>query len=474
MDAFITELMRRSSLATATLDLCDYIFDDRLLDDIWQRHRGRCYQDVLKFPDFLRLMRDALTRHGGSAHRLFVHLESSDDHPIDESNFYRKLARTPVALSRALLRDCSARLDQVMPAIQAVELPACFGGFAVLAVDGKTIKNVAKRLKPTRGYIGKLVGAKALVAMDLRSGLVRAMSDTLDGMANEVPLVPALMPQLHQLFEQPILSVWDRQFDDVATMRLLCQRRGDAFVVRAKHKNIAFTAESTVQSRDEKGRLVLDQIGVLGSGDKAMRLRRITLFRDSAAGEDDVVLLSSLLDRDRFAAADLLALYKKRWGIEQVFQQVTETFALEHLIGSQPKAVLLQFAFCLLLYNVMQVIKAYVAQDGNVKPNIVSMHYLFDDVRTELRAWAYHGDGQWPPGGRDAATLRKRLETLLSGSWNAVRYTKASDKKVRPPPDQKRQWLSGGYTSVQRALEGRAKIVKRKKVVTRERRIPSR
>src|SRR6476469_445291 len=190
MDAFITELMRRSSLATATLDLCDYIFDDRLLDDVWKQHRGRCYQDVLKFPDFLRLMRDALIRHGGSAHQLFVDLESSDDHPIDESNFYRKLARTPVALSRALLRDCTARLDQVMPAKQAVALPACFDGFAVLAADGKTIKNVAKRLKATRGYIGKVVGAKALVAMDLRSGLVRAMSDTLDGMANEVPLVP--------------------------------------------------------------------------------------------------------------------------------------------------------------------------------------------------------------------------------------------------------------------------------------------
>ena len=474
MDAFITELMRRSSLATATLDLCDYIFDDSLLDDIWKQHRGRCYQDVLKFPDFLRLMRDALTRHGGSAHRLFVHLESSDDHPIDESNFYRKLARTPVALSRALLRDCTARLDQVMPAKQAVELPVCFNGFAAVVADGKTIKNVAKRLKPTRGYIGKLVGAKALVAMDLRSGLVRAMSDTLDGMANEVPLVPALMPQLHQAFASPILSVWDRQFDDVATMRLLCQRSGDAFVVRAKHKNIEFTAESTVESPDEMGRLVRDEIGVLGSGDKAMRLRRITLFRDAAAGEDDVVLLSNLLDRDRFAAADLLALYKQRWGIEKVFQQVTETFALQNLIGSQPKAVLLQFAFCLLLYNVMQVIKTYVAQDGNVKPNIVSMHYLFDDVRTELRAWAYHGDGHWPQSGRDAATLRERLETLLSGTWNAVRYTKASDKGVRPPPDQKRQWLSGGYTSVQRALEGRAKIVKRKKVVTRERRIPGR
>jgi len=57
---------------------------------------------VLGFEDFLRLMRDALVHHGGSAHRLFVELERDDAHPVDESNFYRKLARTPVELSRAL------------------------------------------------------------------------------------------------------------------------------------------------------------------------------------------------------------------------------------------------------------------------------------------------------------------------------------------------------------------------------------
>jgi len=37
-----------------------------LLASVWDAHRGRCYEDVLKFPDFLRLMRDALVNHGGS------------------------------------------------------------------------------------------------------------------------------------------------------------------------------------------------------------------------------------------------------------------------------------------------------------------------------------------------------------------------------------------------------------------------
>lgn len=480
MNNFEQELMRRSPLAACVLETCDFIFDDAFLRSIWDEHRGRCYEDVLKFEEFLRLMRDALVNHGGSAHRVFVDLEAGDDQPCDESNFYRKLARTPVALSRALLRDGTQRLRQLLPesARPVVQLPKCFDAFTVVVGDGKKIKDAAKRLAPTRGYRGKLLGAKTLVALELRSGMALAMSDSLDGMTNDVPLVPELMAQLHQIIAGPMLSVWDRQFDDVATMRHFAARPGDGLVVRAKQQDAVFTVESAVESKDEQGRRVLDEIGMLGQGNKQMKLRRITLFRGNgnkdavdikknqknkggkkadADEEDDVVLLSNLLDREAFSAADLLALYKHRWGIEQVFQQVTETFSLSHLIGSSPKATLLQFGYCLLLYNLMQLIKIYVAKDGNVLASVVSMFYLFNDVKKELSAWAYHTNGAWPRTQRDGQQMRGRLEQLLQGSWHPVAYKKASDKKPRKKPELK-PLLRGGHTSVQRLLEGKVAL----------------
>ena len=486
MNDFERELMRRSPLAACVLETCDFVFDDAFLRSVWGGHRGRCYEDVLTFEDFIRLMRDALVNHGGSAHQVFLDLERRGAQPCDESNFYRKLARTPVALSRALLRDGTRRLRQLLPepAGPAVELPGCFDAFTVVAGDGKRIKDAAKRLAPTRGYRGKLLGAKALVALELRAGMALAMSDSLDGLTNDVPLVPGLMSQLHEVVAGPMLSVWDRQFDDVATMRRFAAREGDAFVVRAKQQDAVFTVESAVERTDGRGRRVLDEVGTLGTGDKRMRVRRVTLFRgdgnkndagaksstrekgggnkggaraDVEADEDDVVLLTNLLDRRAYPAADLLALYKHRWGIEQLFQQVTETFALSHLIGSSPKAVLLQFAYCLLLYNLMQLIKVYVAEDGRVLAGVVSMFYLFDNVRRELSAWAYHTDGAWPRVRRDARQMRDRLAELLRGSWDPVAYTKASDKKPRKKPKPK-PLLRGGHSSVQRLLEGRVAL----------------
>src|SRR5712672_2259934 len=279
MDAFTRELMERSPLAGSVLELFDFVFDEQLLGSIWQQHRGRCYEDVLKFPDFLRLVRDALLSHGGSAHSLFVQLEQDEAHPIDESNFYRKLARTPVQISRGLLRDCTRRLQELMP-VDAAASPPCFSAYRLVIGDGKKIKNAHKRLAPTRGYSGKLLGAKALVAVDARSGLALAMNDSLDGMTNDVPLVSGLMEQLRQLIvARPILSVWDRQFDDVGTMRRLSGRDGDAFVVRTKQLPACFAVESAVESTDDQGRRVLDEVGQLGKGKRSMRIRRVTLFR---------------------------------------------------------------------------------------------------------------------------------------------------------------------------------------------------
>ncbi|HEX8905354.1 MAG TPA: transposase [Longimicrobiaceae bacterium] len=466
--AFERELMRRSPLAACVLEVGDYVFDEAMLASVWDGNRGRCYEDVPGFAEFLRLTRDALLRHGGSAHALFVELGRREGAPVDESNFYRKLSRTPAAVSRALLREGAARLAGLMPeglttgGAGAVELPRCFDGFEVVAADGKKVKDAAKRLVPARGLRGKLLGAAALVALDVRRGLAVAMSESLDGMANEVPLVPALMEQLRGSVypTRPVLTVWDRQFDDPRTLRRLSEREGDAFVVRLKQKHMRFGAESAAHSHDARGRAVLDEAGVLGRGKGAVRVRRVTLDR-SAEGEADVVLLTGLLDRDAFPAADLLALYRCRWGIEQVFQQVTETFSLGHLIGSSPKAAVFQLAYCLLLYDLVQLVKAYVAEDGKVLASAVSTYYLFGDVRRELVAWAYHTDGTWPRTRRDADQMRRRLRELLRGSWDPVAYTKAADKKPRkkkPPPKR----LHGGYSSVQRVIEGRAKVVEAK------------
>ena len=452
MDAFEKELKDRLPLATAVLETLNFAFPDGFLNaEVWNPYRGRCYDDTLNFPTFVRLIRDALLEHGGSGHRACVESQRRNTLPVDDSSVYRKLAHIPVDVSRAMLRRGTARLTELVGP-QITLLPACFEDFEVVAMDGKKVKGVARRLKPTREFAGALLGAKAMVAMSLRTGLALAMSDSLDGEANDVPLVPALLPQVREVVDRPILWLADRQFADYHIPGLL-QQFGDHFAIRVR-KGLKFQADPAVRARpttDDEGRTVIDETGSYGNGKNSYRVRRITLRR--GAGLDDVVVITDLTDRGRFSALDLLRLYAHRWGIEMMFQQVTETFGLKHLIGCQPQAVLFQFAFCLLIYNLIQVLKAYVAEDGKVERGAVSTANLFYDVKRELQTWSYLALPAPASPATDAAGMRSRLRQLLRGSWDAVAYLKVVSNKKRHYPPKKTKCVPGAHTSVQRLLE---------------------
>jgi hypothetical protein len=454
MDAFKRELAGRLPLAQAVLETFSFAFAQEWLQTLYDQNRGRCYTDALSFSRLVDLVRDGLLQHGGSGHRVCVEAERDGTLEVDESSFYRKLAKMPVDVSRALLREATVHLTELMPPRSAL-LPGCLESFRVVVLDGKKIKNAAKRLKPTRGYRGALLGAKALVAMELRSGLAIAMSDSLDGEANDVPLVPELLPQVREVIHEPILFVSDRQFGGLTVPPQLSERPGDHFVVRLS-KATSFQADSSHPARhlkDDQGREVIDEIGMLGKGVKAMRVRRITLLRE----DDDVILITDLLDRRTYPALDLLGLYRHRWGIEQMFQQVTETFSLKHLIGSTPLAILFQMAFCLLMYNLIKVVKAYVAEDGKVDREQLSTANLFYDVKRELGTWSYLGVPVPEHQATDAQAMCRRLRNLLRGSWDAVAYTKAVDQKPRKKKPKPKS-LHGGHTSVQRLLDGKVRI----------------
>src|SRR5207237_1896373 len=110
---------------------------------------------------------------------------------------------------------------------------------------------------------------------------------------------------------------------------------------------------------------------------------RVTLYR---TGQEEVAVLTDLLDEQAYPADDLLAVYLTRWQIENVFQQVTEVFALRHLIGSAPQATVFQASLCMVIYNVLQLLRGYVAT-GRAEPvplDELSTEKIFADLQEEL------------------------------------------------------------------------------------------
>jgi len=365
---------------------------------------------------------------------------------------YGKLGRVPLELSQAFLSGATTRLQQVMPSTMVSSLPESVRRFSIFVVDGKKIKRLAKRLKVLRDFRGQALGGKGVVALHLNTQLAVAMEASPDGEANDAPLTPGLVEQVRALHSGEPLYVADRQFCDL-TIPALMVEQGGHFLIRFS-KKMRFFPEKSAVSQDRQGRTIVEEWGWLGAVGESRRMyvRRVTLERP---GEEEVAVVTDLLDAETFPAQDLLDLYLQRWTIERVFQQVTEVFDLQHLIGSTPQGSLFQFALCLLLYNLIQVVRGYVAELQNRPLETISSELLFRDVRDEMIAAAKFIDRAELIDLLDrpcsATQIRHRLHDLLANSWTPLWLKSPPRKKPTQPPPPKIA-VRGGHFSAHKKI----------------------
>lgn len=165
--------------------------------------------------------------------------------------------------------------------------------------------------------------------------------------------------------------------------------------------------------------------------------------------------MTDLDDPATYPAVDLLEIYLQRWGIERMFQQVSEVFHLGRLIGTTPRATIFQSALCFLLFNMIQVIRAYVAAERVMPADSVSNENLFCDVRRQLIAWT---ELLQPPQtvelmstASTAAQLRRRLQKLLQFQWSE-RWIKSPSNTHKKRRQHRTAYPRGGHGSISRIL----------------------
>jgi hypothetical protein len=297
------------------------------------------------------------------------------------------------------------------------------------------------------------LGGKALVALELRSGVVVAMATHADGETNEAKKVPALLPQVREYVRGKRLLVADRQFCDLTQPAAFAQA-DDHCLVRY-HPKTPFCPDPThlaYRGQDAQGRVWEQDWGWFGSEKSKQRrfMRRVTLYRP---GEETIILLTDLLDATLFPATALLDLYLARWSIERVFQQITEVFHLQTLIGTTPQGTVFQFAFCVVLYNMVQVVRAYVATAQARPVPTISTELLFDDIHRQLVALT-----ELVPVERielvvpilpTEEALRAQLTRLLATIWTTRWLKQPTKKRTAAAP---RTPIRGNQTSVFRLV----------------------
>lgn len=456
LEASARETLNRLPVADAALSLWAHVLGPRLMAQIFAEDRGRRFEDTLTFARFVELIGNALVTPEGSGRQSCARAQEQGLLPASSEAVYGKLRRVPLSLSRGFMTEGTARVGAVRPPQPvATAFPASMTERTVVGGEGKILKRVAKRLLPARGAAGKVDGGKVLVAFLPQEGSVVAMAADSDGERNEWRIGPQGVEQTRAVVSGPRLWGRDRQCCDlVQTGR--CREDGVHFLIWDHPKGHFHQdwLQAAQETPDPQGRSIREDWGWIGAATNAQRryVRRLTFWRP---GEETILRLTDRLDARRSPAAELLAVYLTRWGIERVFQQITEGLALRRLIGSPPQATVFQAAFCRLLYNRGQVLRGSVAA---APPPLevaeeVSAEQLFYDGQRELPTGSVLGPPAILAGAYVEAlsseTLRQRLPDLFAPLWTP-RWRKAVNLKPRPKVAKAKQ--SGAPTSMPRLL----------------------
>ncbi len=266
------ELWASMPLAEAVVQVFQYIGDDARLQAIFDENRGRCYEGVIRFPTLVALIADALLEHGGSGNQSFSRAQENGELKASKVAAYGKLGRLPIPLSQAFLAELGHSLRGIVPVPQARRRPPeSLCEFSTITMDGKAIKNVAKRLKLLRKVGGGLKVDEALVAIHFETGLVIGMHADEDGDANDVRFVPQLLPLIRAEIEGPLLFLADSGFCDLQRMGEYTDG-GNHFLIR-RHPKVGFHADPAAAPCDQESTPEADHFlrNGVGSGRPTIR-----------------------------------------------------------------------------------------------------------------------------------------------------------------------------------------------------------
>jgi hypothetical protein len=347
------------------------------LDALFDRTAEHQYTRELLFSSCVQMMTMVVCNVQPAIHAAYQ--DVAESLPVSVTSVYNKLNTLEPNISSALVRHTASVFEPVIRSMggQVTEL---LPGYRVKIVDGNHLAATERRLQVLRqSHAGPLPG-QCLVILD--PSLMQAI-DVIpceDGHAQErsltEPLLACVEPQ----------DVWiaDRNFCTTRLLLGIAARR--AFFVIRQHATTA--PWKAVGKRVRRGRidtgLVYEQDIVLTEPEnEPHRARRVTveLDRSTRDGASEIHIVTNL-PKSAATAKRIAEMYRERWTLEVLFQELTVTLSCEINTLGYPKAALFGFCVALMAYNVVSVVKAALrAEHGHKKvEEEVSGYYLANEI----------------------------------------------------------------------------------------------
>jgi hypothetical protein len=421
------------------------LFRPERLDTLFQRTAEKQYQRTLLFSSVVELMHAVILGAEPSVYAAYRRRRTALG--VSDQAVYDKLDGMELGLSAALVRDSAGQVAPVIDELKARREP-WLPGYTMRILDGNHLSATEHRLEPLRTIWDAPLPGRALVVLEPETGLATDAFLTPDGHAQERTLLDEVLRTVRER------DVWmaDRNF---CTLKFL-------FVIAGKPAFFVIRQHGTLKGRLVGKRrrvgtgttgIVYEQAIELTFEEQTQTFRRLTVeLREPTRDGDMVLHLLSNLPAD-IAGLPIAELYRKRWTIETLFYEVTQTLVCEIDTLCYPPAALFVFCLALLAANAVALIKAALrAAHGDEEADALSGYYMALEIKQVHEGmmialppacWAVFGT----MNARDFAQTLKDIAQHVD-----LKYHRKSPRGPKKPPPAKSKYKNGGHVSTHKLL----------------------
>ncbi len=308
-------------------------------------------------------------------------------------------------------------------------------GLALYGVDGTTVRvpdsdeNRAHfggqntRWNGESGYpLARLVTLMALRSHVLAGARFGAFA------THETTLAEELWPQI----PDHSLAIVDRGFLSARILIGLERGGGERHWLTRARSDFASTRVERFATGDEL--VELEVSSEARKKDPSMpRTWRMRAIRYQRRGFKPQLLLTSMLDPERFPATEVIALYHERWEIELGYNEVKRVMLRreETTRSKKPRGVAQELWALALAYNLVRFETERIADEADVPPTRISFVAALNFIESALRVWGTDSAGRLPERLR---RLREDISHFVLPERRARSYPRAVKIKMSNYP----------------------------------------
>lgn len=438
-------------IAVMARGVLENLLNPERIDELFEQTAEVQYTRELTFSSVVDLMGQVVLGVQPSVHAAYQ--AQAEKLGVSDQAVYNKLNHVELGVSAELVRDSARQAAPVIRALRA-QLPPLLKGYRTRILDGNHLSASEHRIEELRTTWAAPLPGKILVVLEQELMLASDVFLCEDGHAQERSLLHEVLSSVGR----DELWIADRNFCTIDFLFGIATRLS-RFVIR-QHGCLKGQLLGRCKAKGEicTGKVYEQKIRIVNANGKALTLRRITVKLKEATrdGDTEIHLLTNLPIRDADAAT-VAGLYAKRWTIETMFQELTETLTCEVNALGYPKAALFGFCLALMAYHAVSVIKAALrAVHGRqtVQERISGYYLSLEISQTYDGMMVAIPDRHWKVfrtiTARDLADLLKALAMNI----NLRRYKKHPRGPKKPPPT-KSKYQHGGHVSTARLLAAR-------------------